>query len=162
MLMPVAPMPLVGVGTAEAIELDAVLDGTTDGVVADGIDVETMVSGRAVYEVAAGDAGVVESWFPQAAVGVATVVPATKARGGSKTKFGSAASHMLHVDHAGTRLRTSVGIARMGFRSDQIVEHCGGGDQLAPVPFTIVKDKSVRQRFMQLYALAGQGKFRSA
>ena len=61
MLMPVAPMPLVGVGTAEAIELDAVLDETTAEAVADGIDVEAMVSGRAVYEVAAGDAGVVES-----------------------------------------------------------------------------------------------------
>ena len=61
MLMPVAPMPLVGVGTAEAIELDDVLDETTAEAVADGIDVEAMVSGRAVYEVAAGDAGVVES-----------------------------------------------------------------------------------------------------
>lgn len=61
MLMPVAPMPLVGVGTAEAIELDGVLDETTAEAVADGIDVEAMVSGRAVYEVAAGDAGVVES-----------------------------------------------------------------------------------------------------
>lgn len=59
--MPVAPMPLVGVGTAEAIELDGVLDETTAEAVADGIDVEAMVSGRAVYEVAAGDAGVVES-----------------------------------------------------------------------------------------------------
>lgn len=61
MLIPVAPMPLVGVGTAEAIELDDVLDETTAEAVADGIDVEAMVSGRAVYEVAAGDAGVVES-----------------------------------------------------------------------------------------------------
>jgi len=60
MLMPVAPVPLVGVATAEAIELDAALDGTTDEVVADVIDVEAIVSGRAVYEVAAGDAGVVE------------------------------------------------------------------------------------------------------
>ena len=81
---------------------------------------------------------------------MATVEPATRARGGSKTKLGSAASHILHVDHAGTRLRTSVGMARIGFRSDQIVEHCGGGDQVAPVPFTIVEDKSVRQRFIQL------------
>ena len=60
MLIPVAPVTLVGVGTAEAIDLDAVLDGTTDEVVADVIDVEAMVSGKAVYEVAAGDAGVVE------------------------------------------------------------------------------------------------------
>lgn len=60
MLIPVAPVPLVGVGTAEAINLDAGLDGTTCEVVADAIDVEAMVSGKAVYEVAAGDAGVVE------------------------------------------------------------------------------------------------------
>ncbi|KAG9679951.1 hypothetical protein KCU87_g408, partial [Aureobasidium melanogenum] len=28
---------------------------------------------------------------------------------------------MLHVDHAGTKLRTSVGIASIGFRSDQMM-----------------------------------------
>lgn len=87
------------------------------------VDVGGMVSGKAVYEVAAGDAEVEEPWCIQAGVGVATVVPATRARGGSKTKLGSAASHMLHVDHAGTKLRTSVGIASIGFRSDQMVEH---------------------------------------
>jgi hypothetical protein len=150
MLIPVTPVPLIGVATAEAIELGAVLDGTIEGGVVDVIDVEAIVSGKAVYEVAAGDAGVVELWCSQAGVGVATAVPATRARGGSKTKFGSAASHILHVDHAGTKFRTSVGIASMGFRSDQIVEHCGGGDQLAPVPLIMVEDRSVRQRFIQL------------
>ena len=60
MLMPVAPVPRVGVATAEAIELDFELDETTDEIVADTLDVEAIVSGRAVYEVAAGDAGVVE------------------------------------------------------------------------------------------------------
>ena len=162
MLMPVAPVPLVGVATAEGIDLDAMLDGTTGRVVVDVLDVEAIVSGKAVYDVAAGDAGVVGSGSSQATVGVATAVPATRARGGSKTKLGSASSHILHVDHAGTKLRTSVGIASTGFRSDQIVEHCGGGDQLTPVPLAMVEDRSVRQRFIQLYALAGQGKFRSA
>lgn len=139
------------------------LDGSAEGVVVvEVVDVEAMVSGRAVYEVAAGDAGVVESWCIQTGVGVATAVPATSARGGSNTKLGSAASHMLHVDQAGTRLRTSVGIASIGFRSDQIVEHCEGGVHGTPVPLLMVKDRSVRHRFIQLYALAGQGKFRSA
>jgi hypothetical protein len=150
MLIAVAPVPLIGVATADGIELGAMLDGTRELIVVDVIEVKDMVSGKAVYEVAAGVAGVVELSCSQAGVGVATAVPATRARGGSKTKFGSAASHILHVDHAGTKLRTSVGIASIGFRSDQIVEHCGGGDQLAPVPLIMVKDRSVRQRFMQL------------
>ena len=62
MLMPVAPMPLVSVATTGAIELGAVLETSTEEVaVVDDIDVEAKVSGKAVYEVAAGDAGVVES-----------------------------------------------------------------------------------------------------
>jgi hypothetical protein len=60
MLIAVAPVPLIGVATADAIELGAVLDGTTGLVVVYVIEVEDMVSGKAVYEVAAGDAGVVE------------------------------------------------------------------------------------------------------
>jgi len=55
-------MPLVSVATTGAIELGAVLETSTEEVaVVDDIDVEAKVSGKAVYEVAAGDAGVVES-----------------------------------------------------------------------------------------------------
>jgi len=60
MLIAVCPVPLVGVATADAIESGAVLDGTTELVVLDVSDVEAIVSGKAVYEVAAGDAGVVD------------------------------------------------------------------------------------------------------
>jgi hypothetical protein len=104
MLIPVTPVPLVGVATEWGIELGDVLDEMTEVVVVDVVDVEAMVSDKAVYEIAAGDAGVAEPWCSQAGVGVATAVPAIRARGGSKTKFGSAASHILHVDHAGTKL----------------------------------------------------------
>ena len=139
MLMAVCPMPLDGRGAAEGIQVLAELDegeGIVEveevevGVV---VDVVAMVSGKAVYEVSAGDA-----------------VPATKARGGSKTKFGRASSHILQEDHSGTISRTSVGIARIGFRSDQIVEHCEGGLYGASVPLIYVVDTSVLQRFIQL------------
>jgi hypothetical protein len=60
MLIAVALVPLIGVATADTIELGAVLDGKTELVVVDVIEVEDFVSGKAVYEVAAGDAGVVE------------------------------------------------------------------------------------------------------
>ena len=156
MLMAVCPMPLDGRGAAEGIQVLAEVDegeGIVEveevevGVVA---DVVAMVSGKAVYEVSAGDAVAVVAGPFQGTVGVATAVPATKARGGSKTKFGSASSHILQEDHSGTMSRTSVGIARIGFRSDQIVEHCEGGLYGASVPLIYVVDTSVLQRFIQL------------
>jgi hypothetical protein len=58
-----------------------------------------------------------------AGVGAATELPATSALGGSKTKFAKAESQRLHVDHAGTMSRICVGMARMGLKSDQMVEH---------------------------------------
>lgn len=162
MFMPVLPVPLVFVsGVCDEVDVVVVvaevvgsdeLSELDSSVVfeVEAVDVVEIVSARAVYDVSAGAAGVVVAGSLKEGVGVATAVPSTKARGGSKTKLGRAASHMLQVDHAGTKWRTSVGMARMGLKSDHIVEHWCGGVYLILVPLCIVHVLSVLQRFMQL------------
>ena len=148
-MMAVLPMPLLPMPLFDDVALDvSAVDIVVGGIVV--VVVEATVSAKAVYVVDAGDAGVVVLVISKAGVGSATAVPSMSARGGSKTKFGSAASHMLQVDQAGTRLRTWVGIAKIGFMSDKIVEHCGGGVYDASVQLSCVIDTSVLQRFIQL------------